>query len=101
MASNTLFPLFERGFTKQLFLAYKLWDPKWRNIFHVETADSRFVDNQNWSSYGILPQFRVPGGNIQQAGIAPSYPKRYVMKSWGLGDSFASEDISDDLYGLL
>lgn len=101
MASQNLFPLFQRGFTKQIILAYKLWDPKWRNIFHVGTSDSRIVDMQNWSSYGVLPQFRVPGGQVQQAAIAPSFPKRYVMRSWGLGDSFASEDIDDDLYGVI
>lgn len=86
MASQALFPLFQRGFTKQLIRAYSLWDPRWRDIFHVDTADSRFVDNQNWSTYSVLPQFRVPGSNVQQAGIAPSFPKRYVMRSWGLGD---------------
>lgn len=101
MASSQLYPLFQRGFSKQIILAYELWDPRWRNIFHVETADSRYIDNQNWSSYSILPQFRVPHGTIQQASINPSFPKRYIMRSWGLGDSFAAEDIKDDLYGVL
>jgi|ERR1700722_12226870 len=101
MASQNLYPLFQRGFTKQMILEYKFWDPKWRDIFHVDTADSRIVDMQNWSTYGILPQFRVPGGNVQQAAIAPSFPKRYIMRSWGLGDSFASEDIEDDLYAVI
>lgn len=98
--SSNLAPLFNEGLSENLFLSLDTYDMMFRHFMHMETADTRYVWHQVWEGYG-LPQFRMPGGPFIQDSIKPSFNKAYIIRSFGLGDTFAREDIDDDLYGVI
>jgi hypothetical protein len=100
LVSTNLGPLFQKGISKQFFLGLKEYNPPWKNIFHVGTTDERYIWHQGWEGYP-KPVFRVPGEPITQASMAPTFNKQYIIRRFGLGDSFPQEDIDEDLYAVI
>lgn len=98
--SSNLYPLFIKGINRHFLLELMTYNPKWKSIFHVGATDERYIWHQGWQGYP-LPQFRVPGEPIAQSQFAPSFNKQYIIRSFGLGDSFPQEDIDDDLYAVI
>ncbi len=100
MASQNLAPLFNSTIDKNLFLEFQDWDPGYRRVYHMSTTNRRTVLHQSWQGYS-MPQQRYPGNVFAQGMIQPSFNKLYIIRRWGLGDSFAREDVEDDLTGIL
>ena len=92
--------LFAEGIEKNYVGAMKAYNPYFKNMFHVEKTSKRIIDVVTWQGYG-LPKQRNPGQAIAMDQILPSFDKRFTMRYFGLGDSFAKEDLRDDLYGVL
>ena len=98
--SNNLAPLFVKGIDENIYTVIKGYEATWKKIFHVHPTKARYIDHQTWAGYG-LPQARVPGERIADGQFAPSFSKHYVIRNFGLKDSFPDEDIADDLYGVI
>lgn len=84
---------------EHMYLDYKRKAPIFSKVFHMHTTRSRYVDMQMWQLYG-MPRFRVHGERIKMDAVYPSFGKRYIMRSFGLGDSVPVEDMRDDPFGL-
>lgn len=77
-----------------------MYQPVWKQLFHMNTTDKRYIWAQSWQGYG-LPLFRTPGTRIAQDVFQPSFGKQYIIANYALGDAVAQEDIDDDLYAVI
>lgn len=98
--STDLNPLFSKGINKHFHLKYELHPSKLDTIFHMDTMDGRYTDEQMWEKYQ-LPGQRSPGNAWRRGELKPSYSKRFVPVNYALGDVIAQEDWDDDQYGVL
>lgn len=98
--STNLTPLFIRGLDDNIYVVVSGYEAFWKKIFHVHPTIARYIDHQTWEGYK-LPQSRVPGERIADGQFLPSFSKHYVIRNFGLKDSFPEEDIDDDLYGVI
>lgn len=92
--------MFSKGINKHFHLKYELHPSKLETIFHMDTMDGRYTDEQMWEKYQ-LPGQRSPGNAWRRGELKPSYSKRFVPVNYALGDVIAQEDWDDDQYGVL
>lgn len=81
-------------------LALDTYEAVYGKIFHEDSMDGRYTDEQTWEKYG-LPARRGPGEPVKQGQLKPSFSKRFVPVTYGLADIITEEDWSDDQYGVL
>lgn len=98
--SQELTPLLTKGINRHFHLKYDLHPSRIETIFHTDTMDGRYTDEQMWEKYG-LPGQRQPGQTWRRGELKPSYSKRFVPVNYALGDVIAQEDWDDDQYGVL
>lgn len=98
--SQNLSVLFKAGLDKSFNLAIEQYPSYINQIFHVQSTDKRVYDMQGWQTYGNATS-RTPGEQIRLDAFFPSFGKRFVMVSYGLGDVIAQEDWDDDQYGVM
>ena len=91
--------LITKGISKWLYETLDFYPSKIGEIFHVEDTNSRIVDHQAITTYG-LPEQRTPGQNVTFQGLYPGYGQRYVVVDYAMGDFVPIEDWKDDEYGV-
>jgi hypothetical protein len=73
---------------------------KYDQIFRVQDTDMRYIQVQQWQTYGA-PAHRLGGEPVQLGTFIDSYSKQYVVANYALGDTIFKEDVDDDLYGII
>jgi hypothetical protein len=100
VASTNLYPLMQKGLDKNIFVSMTQRVPGFTKIFSTLPTSMRYIDMQMWAGYGFAQQ-RIPNGTFAGGAFSPAYNKHFVIRNFGLSDSFAIEDIDDDQYGVI
>jgi hypothetical protein len=98
--SQNLSVLFKAGLDKSFNLVIDNSPSYYDKIFHTIDTDKRVYDMQGWETFKLATA-RTPGEQIRMDFINPSFSKRFVMVSYGIGTMIDQESWDDDQYGVL
>lgn len=98
--SMKLAPVFNKVAVKHYLAEEKLIPSVIDKLFHVETIDTPYTDDQLWEMYSG-PEPKLPLQPVAQGAFQPSFSRRYVPVMYALGDVIAEEHWADDQYGVI
>lgn len=100
MPTQNIARAFADGISRNIGIEVQVVPPTCTQVYHMGTADSKFVDQQLWQNYGP-PSLKIPLVPVVMNEAQQSFGKRYIFPTFASGDVISEEDWDDDKYRVL